>query len=112
MPVNNAQQTVPQLTLTLPRWGNDLHQGRFAVNTPYRVRLEFVGDQIESGYNRRLRIDLPRCILIDHTPDLGDNIEQTLQFNCYQAPSTPAGFSSADYLRIDTRNEVASDIMA
>jgi hypothetical protein len=112
MPVNQAQQIVPTLTLMFPRWENDNLQAAFATNVPKRIRLKFTGDEIESGYNREFQIDAPHAVPQTHSYDRGDNPEETIAFSLHQAASTPTGFSSADYLRFDLRNEQASDILA
>lgn len=111
LPVNNRQHVVPVLTLQLPRWENDNFFGRSATNIKQRIRLEAVGDLIEGSLYQRFRIDLPSCV-IDHGQGLSGNLEQTITARCYQASSTPTGFSSADFCRVDVRNTKTSDILA
>lgn len=111
MPVNNMQRVVPVITLQVPRWDNDNFFGRSVQNVKQRIRIEAVGDLIEGSLYQRFRIDLPSVIL-QHEQGLDGNLEQTLTGRCYQASSTPTGFSSADYCRIDVRNTKTSDILA
>ncbi len=112
MPVNAGQLVLPKFTLQLPRYDSDLYRGRWTARTSHRVRFEFTGAEIESGFYQRLRIDFPNVILADHGLDTGANIGQTLTAECFQAPSTPTGFSSAEPIRVAVRNALTTNLMA
>lgn len=113
LPVNRKQHVIPTLTLELPRWASDTLIARGLQNVALRVRLEFTGDQIESGFNQRLRIDMPRMILWEPKLNVNaGNTSQTHTFHAFEAPSTPTGFTSTDYLRMEIRNTKTSDLMA
>ena len=112
MPLNSATMPVPTLTITRPRWTSTEDVGEYTANTEVRIRLKFNGPNIESGYDHHFQIDLPNAKRGDHSRGTGGNITEANSFDCFQSPSTPTGFSSADYVRIDTRNKQSSDLLA